>query len=117
MNSIVFTKMAMHTSTLEETSGIRGLFAFAVDDYRAAYNRSKEDVEEFTVFGAVLAPVDVTDDFFELIERLTDAHDDIKMLVFDISRLRDDEIAELRRFIEMDELKDVYEDRIVFARA
>lgn len=113
MNSIVFSKMAMHTQTLE---GIRGLFAFAVDDYLAAYNRSKEDVEEFTIFGSVLEPGDVTDGFFELIERLTIEYDDIKMLVFDVNGLCDDEIAELRRFIEMNELKNVYEDRIVFAR-
>lgn len=117
MNSIIFTKMIMHTSTLEETSGTRGLFAFAVDEYRAAYNRSKEDVEEFTIFCSVLEPGDVTDDFFELIERLTGTHDDIKMLIFDINGLCDDEIAELQRFIEMAELKDVYEDRIVFARS
>lgn len=115
MNSIVFKKM--YASTLEETSGIKGLFGFAIDDYRAAYNRSKEDVEEFTIFGSVLEPGDVSDGFFELIERLTGAHDDIKMLVFGIYELCDDEIAELRRFIEMDELKDVYEDRIVFARS
>lgn len=115
MNSVVFSKM--YISTREETSPIRGLFAFAIDDYRDAYNRSKEDVEDFTIFGSVLEPGDVTDDFFELIERLTGAHDDIKMLVFGIDGLCDDEIAELRRFIEMDELKDVYEDRIVFARS
>ncbi len=114
MNSIVFKKM--YVSNLEETSGIRGLFAFAIDDYRSEYNRSKEDVEEFTIFGSVLEPGDVTDHFFELIERLIGAHDDIKMLVFDVDRIRDDEIAELRRFIGMDELKNVYENRIVFAR-
>lgn len=115
MNSIVFRKM--YISTREETSPIRDRFAFAIDDYRTAYNRSKEDVEEFTIFGSVLEPGDVTDDFFELIERLTGTHDDIKMLVFDVDGLCVFEIAELRRFIEMDELKDVYEDRIVFARS
>ena len=113
MNSIVFKKMYIPDN--EAATG--GLFEFAISDYMAEYSRVQESVEDFTIFGAVLEPGDVTDSFFELIERLTGANDDIKMLIFDVNRISDNDIAELRRFIEMYELKDVYEDRIVFARS
>ena len=114
MESVVFEKIGNKSEGMPE--GCYRLFGFAVNDYIADYGIDPKELEDEYLFAAVLNDYDVDDDLKRFIEILTSAYD-VSIIIFDISDLDEDAFQKLRGYGEVNgfaELKDVYEDRIVF---
>ena len=97
---------------------VKPLFGFAVEDYMAEYGYTKEQVANKYGFGMSLNGYDVEEG---IQKKLKDLADDfgVLMFVFDFNGVRfadfkllEDYLNDLGYF----ELKDVYEDRVVFAK-
>lgn len=104
----------------EMAEGVFPLFGFAVADYIAMYGTTYEDSENCVVFGAVLTGR-FSDNEQLLLEFVTNpANEELKLLVFDVNELTDEELEDVVRNVDglngFTELKNVYDDRIVFAR-
>lgn len=122
MDSIVFKKFG-DTKAIGE--GRFPIFGFAVADYLAEQNLTHDDLEDMAsdyIFGAVLEHGDINEGFYALMNKLLDdgAGALVSMFVFDYGNTTTKDIEALTNFFEntagMRELKDVYEDRIVFVR-
>lgn len=117
MNSIVFDKIGKRYDAKSQ-GGIRPLFGFAVDDYIEHYEiKDPSIIEDDYILGAVLDKGDITDKFLDLIAAFIAYEENLSMIIFDINNITDDDIVKIKDYLEplyFTELKDVYEDRIVF---
>lgn len=122
MDSIIFKKFG---TCKELSEGCFPLFGFAVADYLAEQNLTTEDLEDLAsdyIFGAVMEHGDLNEDFHAFMEKLLSDEDGVlvSMCVFDFGTFTDQDIEDLKFWFEnaagWRELKDVYEDRIVFVR-
>jgi hypothetical protein len=117
MNSIMFEKIGKR-GDVKSQGGIRPLFGFAVSDYIEHYDiKDSSIIEGDYIFGAVLDKDDITDKLLDLIAAFIAYEENLSMIIFDINNITDDDIVKLKDYLEslyFTELKDVYEDRIVF---
>jgi predicted nucleotidyltransferase len=102
----------------ETAEGCYNLFGFAVEDYLYRYEKTREEVSDECVFGAILDNRDDMENILniaKLVER-----SGARMLVFDVSELEEEFTKTLCQRIdaetEFEEIPDVYGDRVVFAR-
>ena len=103
----------------EISAGMYPLFGFAVQDYMAKYNLKPEDVEKMYIWGAILEEEDECDEMLGTLDVLT-ISDNLVLFIFDINSISNEFVGRLRDLFEQyeqfEELKDCYEDRIVFGR-
>lgn len=117
MDGVVYKNFG---STEQLRDGIYPLFGFAVGDYLKTYNIPAESAVDYRIFGAVLYSHDVNNDLFQLLKHLIRNNSSLALMVFDIDTLEKEDCDSLMENLDgaygFTELKDVYEDRIVFAR-
>jgi hypothetical protein len=98
----------------DDTNGVRQMFAFAADDYRGKTGRTAKKA-----MGGIL---EETDDAVSILEFISDAITNMSdLIIFDINNVSDKKIHEVMDLFRINqfgysELKNVYEDRIVFGR-
>ena len=98
----------------DEANGVRQMFAFAADDYRGKTGRTAKKA-----IGGIL---EETDDAVSILEFISDAITNMSdLIIFDINNVSDKKINVVMDLFRINqfgysELKNVYEDRIVFAR-
>ena len=98
----------------DEVEGQRQMFAFAADDYRGNTGRTAKKA-----IGGIL---EETDDAVSILEFISNAITNMgDLIIFDINHVSDKKVTEVRDLFRINqlgysELKNVYEDRIVFAR-
>lgn len=119
MDGVVYKKFG---NTREICDGVFPLFGFACADYMAVYNADPETMADCYIFGAIIQDVDINTnvDLFRFIKTLMKHDKNLAMIVLDIDGISDDNLDTIKEELDgtfgFDELKDVYEDRIVFAR-
>lgn len=115
MMDLVFRKLEC---TAEPKDSVYPLFGFAINDYAAKYGMPSEALKDFWIFGAILDKSDDSYNFFAFMNSLREAGN-IRLFVFDINYISNDFVDKLVQKFEADgiyeELKDCYEDRVVFA--
>lgn len=97
---------------------IKPLFGFAVEEYMAAYGYTKGQMANEYGFGVILNGYDVEEG---IKKKLKDLSDDfgVLMFVFGFAGVRFADFKLLEAYLNdlgYFELKDVYEDRVVFAK-
>lgn len=97
---------------------VKPLFGFAVEDYMAKYGYAEEQLANKYGFGMILNGYDVEEG---IQKKLKDLSDDfgILMFVFGFNGIRFADFKLLEAYLNdlgYTELKDVYEDRVVFAK-
>jgi hypothetical protein len=98
----------------DEVEGQRQMFAFAADDYRGATGRTAKKA-----IGGIL---EETDDSVSILEFISNGITNMSdLIIFDINHVSDKKVTEVRDLFRINqfgysELKNVYEDRIVFGR-
>ena len=98
----------------DEVEGQCQMFAFAADDYRGKTGRTAKKA-----IGGIL---EETDDAVSILEFISNAITNMgDLIIFDINHVSDKKVTEVRDLFRINqlgysELKNVYEDRIVFAR-
>ena len=97
---------------------VKPLFGFAVEEYMAAYGCTKEQMTNEYGFGMILNGYDVEEG---IKKKLKDLSDDfgVLMFVFGFNGVRFADFKLLEAYLNdlgYFELKDVYEDRVVFAK-
>jgi hypothetical protein len=98
----------------DEIEGQRQMFAFAADDYRGKTGRTAKKA-----IGGILEEID---DAVSIVEFISDAITNMSdLIIFDINHVSDKKVSEVIDLFRINqfgysELKNVYEDRIVFAR-
>lgn len=110
----------------EIEDGIYPTFGFAVADYIAKYHKTAEESEQLYIFGAILYTYDITPYTFRLIKNIMKNDKSLALIVLDITdedgnmTLTVDDVKmiydELDGAFGFEEMKCVYENRIVFAR-
>ena len=95
------------------------LFSFAVGDYLYKYNYDIEEVKNHYIYGAILESGDINDEFFKLMDIIMSGGNGVAMVIFDINKIS---AADINQLLKLDnthgfeEMRDCYEDRVVFAR-
>lgn len=97
---------------------VKPLFGFAVEEYMAKYGYTEEKLANEYGFGMVLNGYDVEEG---IQKKLKDLSDDfgVLMFVFGFNGIRFADFKLLEAYLNelgYSELKDVYEDRVVFAK-
>ena len=117
MEEVVYKKFG---NTREISEGVFSLFGFACADYMAVYNADPETMADCYIFGGIIRDIDINVDMFRFIKTLMKHDKNLAMIILDINGISDDNLdiikEELDGAFDFKELKDVYEDRIVFAR-
>ena len=119
------------SGTSSATTGVYPLFGFAAADYLNYYNKTLDDIDAAKhIFGVIVDPDDMPDSIQTMIRALRIGEDhDTLLYVFDLYHVEDEVEYDKRvdairavftdeyRYGEsFEELKDVYEGRVVFAR-
>ena len=97
---------------------VKPLFGFAVEDYMAKYGYTKEQLANEYGFGMILNGYDVEEGIQKKVKDLSDDFG-ILMFVFGFNGVRYTDFKLLETYLNdlgYSELKDVYEDRVVFAK-
>lgn len=97
---------------------VKPLFGFAVEDYMAKYSYTKEQMANKYGFGMVLNGYDVEEGIQKKVKDLSDDFG-VLMFVFGFAGVRFADFKLLEAYLNdlgYLELKDVYEDRVVFAK-
>lgn len=110
--------------TTSEDDALYPLFGFACADYNAKFNVDPERMTYYYIFGAVIQEEDMDEELyphmFRFIKKLMKNDAELAMVVLGAKDVPDEFrkkiMEELDGAFSFDELKDVYEDRIVFAR-
>lgn len=118
MDGVVYKKFG---TAKEISDGLFPLFGFACADYLSKYNADKATMDDRYIFGGILeSDANVNADFFRFVKLLMKNDKDLVMVIIDIDAISDDSLNEIMEELDgafgFEELKDVYEDRIVFAR-
>lgn len=104
---------------MKSVSGpVKPLFGFAVEEYMAAYGYTKEQMANEYGFGVILNGYDVEEGIKKKIKDLSDDFG-VLMFVFGFDGIRFADFKHLEAYLNYlgyFELKDVYEDRVVFAK-
>lgn len=115
MNSVI---VKTFKNCCEVADGCYNLFGFAVEDYLSKYEKTREEVADEHIFGAVLDSCDDLHNILNVAKLLERAG--VKMLIFDTTALDEEFIETLCEWIggetEFEEMPDVYGDRVVFVR-
>lgn len=117
MDGVIYKKFG---NTREISDGIFPPFGFACANYMTVYNADPETMADCYIFGGIIRDIDVNVDLFRFIKTLMKHDKNLAMIILDINGVSDDNLDMIKEELDgafgFDELKDVYEDRIVFAR-
>lgn len=119
MDGVIYKKFA-----ISEDDTFYPLFGFACAYYNMKYNADPTQMQNYYIFGAVIQDEDMDEELcphmFRLIKKLMKKDTELAMVVLGVKDVPDEFcekiIEELDGAFGFDELTDVYEDRIVFAR-
>jgi len=119
MDGVIYKKF-----TTSEDDVLYPLFGFACADYNEKYNTDSTQMQNYYIFGGVIQEEDTDEELyphmFRLIKKLMKKDTELAMVVLGVkdvsNEFREKIMEELDGAFGFDELKDVYEDRIVFAR-
>lgn len=116
MVDIIIKKM---TDTVENEKGcISPLFGFAVNDYKAEYDLSNNDLIGKKIFGGILNKDDQNKDIMNILNVVIEANYD--MIIIDHNEATDSQKKTINYFFDNNddyvELKDTYQDRFVFVK-
>lgn len=119
MDGVIYKKFA-----ISEDDTFYPLFGFACADYNMKYNADPTQMQNYYIFGAVIQEEDMDEEvhphMFRLIKKLMKKDTELAMVVLGVkgvpNEFREKIMEELDGAFGFEELKDVYEDRIVFAR-
>jgi len=119
MDGVIYKKF-----TTSEDDALYPLFGFACADYNAKFNVDPERMTDYYIFGVVIQEEDMDEELyphmFRFIKKLMKKDTELAMVVLGVKgvpdEFREKIVEELDGAFDFDELKDVYEDRIVFAR-
>ena len=104
---------------MKSTKGpVKPLFGFAVEEYMAAYGRTEEQLANSYGFGMILNGYDLKEGLLKKLKDLSDDFD-ILMFVFGFNGTLYADIKRMEAYLNdlgYFELKDVYDDRMVFAK-
>lgn len=96
---------------------VKPLFGFAVEEYMAAYGYTKAQMDNEYGVGMILNGYDVEEEIYKKVKAFDDLG--VLMLVFGFDGVRFADFKLLEAYLNdlgYSELKDVYEDRVVFAK-
>jgi len=98
-------------------------FGFAIEDYKAEYNMTDDDIVNKNIFGFILEPSDSSDELAGLIKIIDKRIIDMIIIDFHLLSITspmmdcdDVENCFEENMPDYVELKDVYEDRFVFVK-
>lgn len=119
MDGVIYKKFV-----IPEDDALYPLFGFACAYYNAKFNVDPELMADYYIFGAAIQNEDMDEELcphmFRLIKKLMKKDTELAMVVLGVKdvpdEFREKIMEELDGAFGFDELKDVYEDRIVFAR-
>ena len=119
MDGVIYKKFV-----ISEDDTFYPLFGFACNDYNTKFNVDPERMTDYYIFGAVIQEEDMDEELyphmFRLIKKLMKKDTELAMVVIGVkdvpNEFREKIMEELDGAFGFNELKDVYEDRIVFAR-
>lgn len=119
MDGVIYKKFMV-----SEDDALYPLFGFACADYNAKYNINPEQMADYYIFGGVIQEEDMYEELyphmFRLIKKLMKKDSELAMVVLGVNGISDEFCKKIKEELDgafgFDELKDVYEDRIVFAR-
>lgn len=119
MDGVIYKKFA-----ISEDDVLYQLFGFACADYNMKYNADPTQMQNYYIFGAVIQEEDMDEELcphmFRLIKKLMKNDTELAMVVLGVKdvpdEFREKIMEELDGAFGYEELKGVYEDRIVFAR-
>lgn len=120
MDGVIYKKFVT-----SEDDALYPLFGFACVDYNEKkHNVDPTQMRNYYIFGAVIQEEDMDEELcphmFRLIKKLMKKDTELAMVVLGVKdvpdEFREKIMEELDGAFGFEELKDVYEDRIVFAR-
>ena len=119
MDGVIYQKF-----TTSEDDALYPLFGFACADYNMKYNTNSTLMRNYYIFGAVIQEEDMVEEvyphMFRLIKKFMKNDAELVMVVIGVNHVSDEFrekiMEELDGAFGFEELSDVYEDRIVFAR-
>jgi hypothetical protein len=119
MDGVIYKKFV-----ISEDDDLYPLFGFACADYNTKYNADPALMQNYYIFGAVIQEEDMHEELyphmFRFIKKLMKKDTELAMVVLGSNSISDEFhekiMEELDGAFGFEELKDVYEDRIVFAR-
>lgn len=119
MDGVIYKKFV-----ISEDDVLYPLFGFACADYNTKYNADPTQMKNYYIFGAAIQEEDMDEGLhphmFRFIKKLMKKDTELAMVVLGTKdvpdEFREKIMEELDGAFGFDELKDVYEDRIVFAR-
>lgn len=119
MDGVIYKKFA-----ISEDDTFYPLFGFACANYNEKYDTDSTLMRNYYIFGAVIQEEDMDEELcphmFLLIKKLMKKDNELAMVVLGVrdvpDEFREKIMEELDGAFGFDELKDIYEDRIVFAR-
>lgn len=119
MDGVIYKKFA-----ISEDDTFYPLFGFACAYYSMKYNADLTQMQNYYIFGAVIQEEDMDEELcphmFRLIKKLMKKNTELVMVILGVKDVPDEFrkkiMEELDGAFGFDELKDAYEDRIVFAR-
>lgn len=119
MDGVIYKKFG-----ISEDDTFYPLFGFACAAYNMKYNADLTQMENYYIFGGVIQEEDMDEELyphmFRLIKKLMKKDTELAMVVLGVNGVSDEFrkniMEELDGAFGFEELKDVYEDRIVFAR-
>lgn len=119
MDGVIYKKF-----TTSEDDVFYPLFGFACANYNEKYDTDSTLMRNYYIFGGVIQDEDMDEEvypqMFRFIKKLMKKDNELAMVVLGIKNVPDEFrkkiMEELDGAFGFDELKDVYEDRIVFAR-
>ena len=121
MDGVTYKKFVYNIS---EDNRVYHPYGFACDNYISKYDVKPEQTEGYYVFGAIICDNDMYDEFyphmFRFIKKLMRHDEELVMVVLDIYHATDEFCKMIRDELDgaygYEELKNVYETGIVFAR-
>ena len=119
MDGVIYKKF-----TTSEDDALYPLFGFACADYNEKYNTNSTLMRNYYIFGTAIQKEDMDEELchhmFLLIKKLMKKDPELAMVILGVKDVPDEFrkiiMEELDGAFGFDELKGVYEDRIVFAR-
>lgn len=119
MDGVIYKKF-----TASEDDALYPLFGFACVDYNEEYDTDSTQMRNYYIFGAVIQEEDMYEELyphmFRLIKKLMKKDTELAMVVLGVKDVPNEFLEKIMEELDgafgFEELKDVYEDRIVFTR-